>query len=177
MVKTNTRIIIVSLSRSGDIKSNQIERIETTSSSAPRARPLSLECRIRTTDSVARATVSFVLSFWKENRDGPSDRGFWSKSKSRACARSNQNQRQWHPSVSSHLNPPHRDESRPVHESPAPIPRPPPRSGESIRGMKSFGYGYASPSSSSRIRSKCPPTTHAPRKSIGDRFGSLVACP
>ena len=25
-----------------------------------------------------------MLSFWKENRDGPSDRGFWSKSKSRA---------------------------------------------------------------------------------------------
>jgi len=41
----------------------------------------------RTTDSVARAAVSFCESFWKEKRDGPSDRGFWSNSKSRAFAR------------------------------------------------------------------------------------------
>jgi len=41
----------------------------------------------RTTDSVARAAVSFCESFWKEKRDGPSDRGFWSNSKSRAFVR------------------------------------------------------------------------------------------
>lgn len=49
--------------------------------------------RIRTTDSLARAAVSFAVSFWKEKRDGPSDRGFWSKSKSRACKSQKRNER------------------------------------------------------------------------------------
>lgn len=52
-----------------------------------RAPRVAASCPIRTTDSLARATVSVVLSFCNAKRELPSDRGLLSKSKSRACAR------------------------------------------------------------------------------------------